>query len=102
MGANPPSSPARSVHSQEWTGSTKFRKSWGELSDQTKPSAEGDFSRDVKCNILDFRLTPAARQGVEPQREKRSARNFVADTQEVPETCHWMRQVHNVLYSLVP
>ena len=52
----------------EWTGSRKFRKSWEVLSEQTKPSAEDDFARDVKCDILDLRPTPAARQGVERQR----------------------------------
>ena len=46
---------------QEWTGSTKFRKSWGVLSEQTKPSAEGDLSRDVKGDILCLR--PTSQQG---------------------------------------
>ena len=48
---------------REWTGSTKFRKSWGVLSEQTKPSAEGDLSRDVKGDILDLR--PTSQQGKE-------------------------------------
>ena len=48
---------------QEWTGSTKFRKSWGVLSEQTKPAAEGDLSRDVEGDILDLR--PTSQQGKE-------------------------------------
>ena len=74
---------------QEWTGSTKFRKSWGVLSERTKPSAEGDFSRDVKGDILDFR--PLPQQGTEwnLRNSKDQLKKFVADTQEVPETCHF-------------
>ena len=48
---------------QEWTGSTKFRKSWGVLSEQTKPSAEGDLLHDVEGDILDLR--PTSQQGKE-------------------------------------
>ena len=48
---------------QEWTGSTKFRKSWGVLGEQTKPSAERDHSRDVEGDILDLR--PTSQQGKE-------------------------------------
>ena len=50
---------------QEWTGSPRFRKSWGRerevLSDQTKPPAEGDLTRNVKGDILDLR--PTSQQG---------------------------------------
>ena len=46
---------------QEWTGSTRFRKSWGVLSEQTQPPAEDDFSPDVKGDILDLR--PTSQQG---------------------------------------
>ena len=46
---------------QEWTGSTRFRKSWGVLSEQTQPPAEDDSSPDVKGDILDLR--PNSQQG---------------------------------------
>ena len=46
---------------QEWTGITRFRKSWGVLSEQTQPPTEDDFSPDVKGDILDLR--PNAQQG---------------------------------------
>ena len=43
------------------TGSTRFKKSWEVLSEQTQPPAEDDFSPDVKGDILDFR--PTSQQG---------------------------------------
>ena len=46
---------------QEWTASTRFRKSWRVLSEQTQPPAEDDFSPDVKGDILDLR--PISQQG---------------------------------------
>ena len=63
---------------QEWTGSTRFRESWGVLSDyesenhehretcssdieQAQPPAEDDFSLDVNGGILDIR--PTSQQG---------------------------------------
>ena len=46
---------------QEWVGSTRFRKSWRVLSEQTQPPAEDDFSPDVKGDILDGR--PTSQQG---------------------------------------
>ena len=59
---------------QEWTGSTRFRKSWGALSDhesenrehretcsndleQMQPPAEDDSLPDVNGGILDLRTT---------------------------------------------
>ena len=63
---------------QEWTGSTRFRKSWGVLSDhkrenrehretcssdieQMQPLEEDDFLPDVNGGILDLR--PTSQQG---------------------------------------
>ena len=63
---------------QEWTGSTRFRKSWRVLSDyeygnhehretcssdieQTQPAAEDDLSLDANGGILDLR--PTSQQG---------------------------------------
>ena len=46
---------------QEWTASTRFRKSWRVLKEQTQPPAEDDFSPDVKGDILDLR--PISQQG---------------------------------------
>ena len=45
---------------QEWTGSTRLRKSWAVVSEQTQPPAE-DFSPDVMGDILDLR--PTSQQG---------------------------------------
>ena len=46
----------------------KIQKVLGVLSEQTKPSAEGDLSRDVKGDILDLRPTSQQGKEVEPQK----------------------------------
>ena len=43
--------------SQEWTGSTRFRKSWEEAERTKRSPAEDDLSRDAKGDILDLRPT---------------------------------------------
>ena len=54
-------SPQLSGLHQVWTGRARFRKSVEVLSEQTKPSAESDFSPEVKGDILDLR--PTQQQG---------------------------------------
>ena len=74
---------------QEWTGSTRFRKSWQVLSEETKPLAEGDLSPNVKGDILALR--PTSQQG-KRWNEKISAK-----------CCDWSARSARsfVLYSLV-
>ena len=65
---------------------------------------EPKFEIDLRAegDTLDLRPTSQQGKGWNLRDRKRSARKFVADPQEAPETCHRMRQVNTVLYSLVP
>ena len=72
------------------------------LSEQTKPPAEDDLLPDVKGDFLDLRPTS--------QQSKRWNLGDPKDQREIlwlirkkrPEASHRIRQVHTVLYSLVP
>ena len=67
----------------------------GVLSDQTKPSAEGDLLRDVKVDILDFRPTSQHGKRVEPRRSRRSARSARSSSLELVCACFFCTVLHH-------
>ena len=104
---------------QEWTGSTRFRKSSGVLCDnecenfqhretcgsdieQMQPLAEDDVLPDVSGGILDLR--PTSQQGKRWNlRNRKDQREmlWLIRKKRLPELCHRIWPVHTVLHSLV-